>query len=238
MRLWIALAVVVSVCARAEVDAQTNPLWSEQKVKNFLPHMTWPEVRDLLSRTDMVLIPIPALEQHGFHGPIGTDYYSGIEQSKLIAQRTDILVAPILFVGQSPYHLAFPGTIALSAETLQRVYFEAAQSLIDQGFRRILLYASHTGNQHIASYVADRLNQETPAVAVNLADGVTAMRDPTDAPPVDVESTRAVRPPWRCWGNVGSSVSVSDSRADGEGRARHLERSAGAVVVAAARRLG
>ena len=181
MRLWIALAVVVSVFARAEVDAQTNPLWSEQKVKNFLPHMTWPEVRDLLSRTDMVLIPIPALEQHGFHGPIGTDYYSGIEQSKLIAQRTDILVAPILFVGQSPYHLAFPGTIALSAETLQRVYFEAAQSLIDQGFRRILLYASHTGNQHIASYVADRLNQETPAVAVNLADGVTAMRDPTDA---------------------------------------------------------
>jgi creatinine amidohydrolase len=142
--------------------------------------MTWPEVRDLLTRTDIVLIPIPALEQHGLQGPIGTDYYSGVEQSKLIAQRTDILVAPILFVGQSPYHLAFPGSIALSAETLQRVYFEAAQSLINQGFRRILLYASHIGNQYIASYVADRLNQETPAVAVNLADGVMAMRDPAD----------------------------------------------------------
>jgi creatinine amidohydrolase len=73
--------------------------------------MTWPEVRDLLTRTDMVLIPIPALEQHGFHGPIGTDYYSGIERSKLIAQRTDGLVAPILFVGQSPYHLAFRGAL-------------------------------------------------------------------------------------------------------------------------------
>src|SRR6185436_10595735 len=47
-----------------------------------------------------------------------------------------------------------------------------------QGFRRILLYASHTGNQYIASYVADRLNQETSAVAVDLADGVTAMREP------------------------------------------------------------
>lgn len=180
MRLWLALVVVaVSSCFPAYVGAQTNPLWSEQKVKNFLPHMTWPEVRDLLSRTDMVLIPIPALEQHGFHGPIGTDYYSGVEQSKLIAQRTDILVAPILFVGQSPYHLAFPGSIALSAETLQRVYFEAAQSLINQGFRRFLLYASHRGNQYIASYVADRLNQETAAVAVNLADGVTAMSNPS-----------------------------------------------------------
>jgi creatinine amidohydrolase len=178
MRLWLTLAIVVTSSIPFRVDAQTNPLWSEQKVKNYLPHMTWPDVRDLLTRTDIALIPIPALEQHGFHGPIGTDFYAGVERSKLIAQRTDVLVAPILFVGQSPYHLDFPGSISLSAETLQRVYFEAAQSLINQGFRRILLYASHTGNQYIASYVADRLNQETSAVAVDLADGVTAMREP------------------------------------------------------------
>src|SRR6187455_2868660 len=133
MRLSLAVVIIVVSCLPARIDAQTSPLWSEQKVKNFLPHMTWPEVRDLLTRTDMVLIPIPALEQHGPQGPIGTDYYSGVEQSKLIAQRTDILVAPILLVGQSSYHLEFPGTIALSAETLQRVYFEAAQSLINQG---------------------------------------------------------------------------------------------------------
>ena len=177
MRRLLALVLIFTSCGVATVRAQTNPLWSEQKVKNFLPHMTWPEVRDLLQRTDMVLIPMPALEQHGLHGPIGTDYYAGVETSKLIAQRTDILVAPILLVGQSPYHLEFPGTIALSSETLQRVYFEAAKSLIDQGFRRILLYSSHTGNQYVASFVADRINQETPAVALTLADGVAAMRD-------------------------------------------------------------
>jgi creatinine amidohydrolase len=201
MRLWLAVIITVTACMPSRVDAQTNPLWSEQKVKNFLPHMTWPEVRDLLTRTDMVLIPIPALEQHGFHGPIGTDYYSGVEQSKLIAQRTDVLVAPILFVGQSPYHLEFPGSIALSAETLQRVYFEAAQSLINQGFRRILLYASHTGNQYIASYVADRLNQETVAVAVNLADGVTAMR----AAPAGRQSTTTQPVPFDRHGGVGET---------------------------------
>ena len=149
----------------------------------------------------MVLIPIPALEQHGFQGPIGTDYYSGVEQSKLIAQRTDILVAPILFVGQSPYHLEFPGSIALSAETLQRGVLRGAQSLINQGFRRILLYASHTGNQYIASYVADRLNQETPAVAVSLADGVTAMSDP----PVGRQSTSNQPVPFDRHGGVGET---------------------------------
>jgi creatinine amidohydrolase len=184
MRSWIVVALAAVSCLPATVIAQTNPLWTEQKVKNFLPHMTTTEVRDLLQRTDMVLIPIPALEQHGLQGPIGTDYYSGVELSKLIAQRTDILVAPILLVGQSPYHLEFPGSIALSADTLQRVYFEAAQSLIGQGFRRIILYASHTGNQAIANFVADRLNQETAAVAVNLADGITAMREPPVGRPV------------------------------------------------------
>jgi len=201
MRLRLAFLLVVICCGTMPLAAQTNPLWSEQKVKNFLPHMTWPEVRDLLTRTDMVLVPIPALEQHGLHGPIGTDFYSGIEQSKLIAQRTDILVAPILFVGQSPYHLAFPGTIALSSETVQRVYFEAAQSLINQGFRRVLLYASHAGNQYIASYIADRLNQETAAVAVTLSDGVAAMREPD--PPRGSSATQPV--PFDRHGGVGET---------------------------------
>jgi creatinine amidohydrolase len=192
MRLWLALVIATASCLPVSLIAQTNPLWTEQKVKNFLPHMTSAEVRDLLRRTDMVLIPIPALEQHGLQGPIGTDFYSGVEQAKLIAQRTDILVAPILFVGQSPYHLEYPGSISLSAETLQRVYFEAAQSLINQGFRRIILYASHTGNQFIASFVADRLNQETAAVAINLADGVGTMRDPPAARPSASTSTAPV----------------------------------------------
>ena len=64
----------------------------------------------------------------------------------------------------------FPGTIALSPDTLQRVYFEAAQSLTHHGFRRFLLLNGHMGNQSVSRYIIDRINQETPAVAVELAD--------------------------------------------------------------------
>jgi creatinine amidohydrolase len=154
------------------LQAQTNPLWHEEKIKNFLPHMTWPEVQDLLTRSDMVIIPVPSLEQHGPQTPIGTDYLSGVERAKLIAQKTDVLVAPILLAGLSPYHMEFPGTIALSPDTVQRVYFEAAESLIHHGFRRILLLNSHAGNQYMTAYVADRINQETPAIAVELGSAV------------------------------------------------------------------
>ena len=172
---WLLILVPCVICA------QSNPLWREEKVKNYMPHMAWPEVRDLLTRTDIVLIPVPSLEQHGLHAPIGTDFYGGIERAKLIAQRTDILVAPVLMVGQAPYHMEFPGTIALSSETMQRVYFEAAQSLIRHGFRRFILFSSHTGNQHVTRFVVDRINQETAAIAVDLGDAIESMATPGTA---------------------------------------------------------
>ncbi|SVB66720.1 uncharacterized protein METZ01_LOCUS219574, partial [marine metagenome] len=110
--LGLVVAVLIGMCLQTPAVAQTSPVWSEEKVPNYLPHMTVPEVRDLLTRTDMVIIPVTALEQHGLHLPIGTDYYSGIERAKLIAARTDVLVAPILLPGQSPYHMGFEGTIS------------------------------------------------------------------------------------------------------------------------------
>ena len=36
-------------------------------------HMTSPDVRDLLTRADVVILPIGPMEQHGLQSPIGTD---------------------------------------------------------------------------------------------------------------------------------------------------------------------
>jgi len=170
----VSVSIAVVLCGLsaspsfAQAPAPANPLWHEQKVKNYLPHMTSPEVGDLLTRTDMVILPVASLEQHGLQGPIGTDFLSGLERAKLIAQKTDVLVAPILFPGNSPYHMAFPGTITLPAETIQLVYFQAAQSLLAHGFKRFLILNSHAGNAAIVQYLVDRINQETAGIAVEL----------------------------------------------------------------------
>ena len=158
-------------------QGQTNPLWSQEKVPNYLPHMTVPEVQDLLTRTDMVIIPVTALEQHGLHLPLGTDYYSGIERAKLIAARTDVLVAPILIPGQSAYHMGFEGTVTLSSETIQQVMVEAAESLIRHGFKRFLFLSTHGGNAAVTALIVDRINQETPGIAVDLGSAVGPFLD-------------------------------------------------------------
>ena len=47
----ILIALLTSVGAPLRGFAATNltdPLWHEQKIKNYLPDMTWPEVQDPL----------------------------------------------------------------------------------------------------------------------------------------------------------------------------------------------
>lgn len=59
--LLLTVMLLTSLAAPVQAQSPANPLWHEQKVRNYLPHMTWPEVEDLRTRTDMVIIPIASL---------------------------------------------------------------------------------------------------------------------------------------------------------------------------------
>ena len=170
MKIRILVLMLVSLYYSAA--SQTNPLWNEKKVKNYLPHMTVPEVNDFLTRSDMVIIPIGAMEQHGYHLPLGTDFINGVERCKLIAQQRDILVAPVLMAGQSPYHMGFAGTITLSAETIIQVHIEAIESLIAHGFKRFIIMNAHGGNRALSTLLVDKVNQTTGGIAVDFNDAI------------------------------------------------------------------
>ena len=179
---FILLASLVST----QLAAQTNPLWTQKKVKNYLPHMTVPEVEALLQKTDMVIIPVASLEQHGNHLPIGTDFINGVEKSKLIAQERDILVAPVLMAGQSPYHMGFAGTITLRAETILQVHMEAVESLIRHGFKRFVIMNAHGGNRAISTLLVDQINQTTAGVAVSFGVATRPFMEPSSVAPSTV----------------------------------------------------
>ena len=144
--------------------------------------MTVPEVEALLAKSDMVIIPLGSLEQHGDHLPIGTDFINGVERSKLIAQERDILVAPVLMVGQSPYHMGFAGSITLSATTIIQVHLEAVQSLIKHGFKRFIIMNAHGGNRAITTLLVDQINQTTAGIAVEYGAAIAPFMQPGNQP--------------------------------------------------------
>jgi creatinine amidohydrolase len=185
-KIAVGWLVLIAILVSGQVSAQTNPLWTQKKVRNYLPHMTTAEVDAFLERSDMVIIPVGSLEQHADHLPIGTDFINGVERSKLIAQERDILVAPVLMVGQSPYHMEFAGTITLKAETIIDVHLQAVESLIRHGFKRFIIMNAHGGNRAISTLLVDQINQTTAGVAVSFGEAVRPFLQPSSVPPSTV----------------------------------------------------
>jgi creatinine amidohydrolase len=186
--LALAVGFGLSLAASAQ-DPNVNPLFTEKKVKNYLPHMTWPEVEEALKRTDVVIIPVGSIEQHARHLPLGTDSYGAIEIAKLIAQRAEAVVAPVVLAGLSSHHMGFPGTITLTPETFEAVVYETALSLIHHGFRKILLYNGHGGNAASVANIIQKINQTTPATALDLEKVYAAPKEPAYPPiPLDVHA--------------------------------------------------
>ena len=165
------LTLLVLMAVAASVFAQdANPLFKDTRIKNYIPHMTWREVEQALTHTDMVVIPVGSNEQHGPHLPLGTDIFAAIETCKLLAQRTDILIAPVVLAGVSEHHMGFPGTIALSPETFEAVIIDTARSLIRHGFKKLMILNGHGGNLPALRAAVETINQTTSATAVLLDD--------------------------------------------------------------------
>lgn len=112
-----------------------------------LGKLTWPTVATL-DRDIPVMIPVAALEQHGHHLPLLTDSLLLTEIVNRVEREfsKQLLVAPLMWLGNSHHHLDFPGT--LSGEP--RVWLDLLSGLIDNfihhGFRRIFILNGHGGN--------------------------------------------------------------------------------------------
>jgi creatinine amidohydrolase len=133
--------------------------------------MSWPDIKEYLTHSDMVIIPMGSTEQHGPHLPEGTDNYIALETAKEISAKTGVLIAPDLLVGYSPYHSGFPGTLSFSSETLEQVFFEVTEYLIKYGFRRIMFFNYHGGNAPSLTHLIERISQETEVIAISIGDG-------------------------------------------------------------------
>jgi creatinine amidohydrolase len=99
------------------------------------------------SKEKVVVVPLGAIEQHGPHLPVSTDT-DIVSRVALEAEKrltNEIVLCPPLPFGSSHHHLNF-GTISLSITTYTLVLVEMVESLLQFGFRRIVLLNGHGGN--------------------------------------------------------------------------------------------
>src|SRR6202051_1744331 len=94
----------------------------------------------------VAVLPVAAVEQHGPHLPVRVDaaINAGIvtRALDLLPDDLPLLVLPALPVGKSDEHIAYPGTLTLSYETLGRAWFEIGESVHRAGLRKLLFFNS------------------------------------------------------------------------------------------------
>ncbi len=105
----------------------------------------------------VAILPVGAVEQHGPHLPVKVDAAIGwgivTRAVELMHPDCPALVLPPLPYGKSDEHLAFPGTLTLSHETLAKVWCEIGESVHRAGVRKILFLNSHGGQPQLLEIV-------------------------------------------------------------------------------------
>lgn len=201
-------------------------------------HHTREELTDKAQKGYAVVIPLGATEQHGPHLPVGTDSMIcrqvslgsvALAQSKGVK----LLLAPVLAIGCSDHHLAFGGTLSFASATYLSMLADIGESLVKDGFRRIIFLNGHGGNENLMYQAAQDLAVRHPvwtaaasywsiaSDAIAAADAAQVGRVPGHAGGFETSLILAISPdmvrkgqlptrhperPWIASGPVGSFV--------------------------------
>ena len=95
----------------------------------------------------VVILPLGAIEQHGPHLAVSTD--TDIVTMVAMAAEEElgdlVMLCPALSFGSSHHHLSFGATLSLSPALYTQVVVDLVGSLLQNGFRRIVLLNGHGG---------------------------------------------------------------------------------------------
>ena len=111
-----------------------------------LRDMSWSEFAQRSKTAKTIILPSGACEVYGPHNPLGADILVAKKMSEMLAERIDGIVGPCLEVGQSKSLTSFPGTIAISGETLKAVYSEIIAEFVRLGFKNFFIVNNHLHN--------------------------------------------------------------------------------------------
>jgi creatinine amidohydrolase len=136
--------------------------------------MTWQDIAGAGSAVArwIAVLPLAAIEQHGPHLPLGVDSFIAeaylARVRAILPDELPVTFLPVQRIGVSIEHLAFPGTLTLSAATAINAWTEIGESLARAGLRKLVLVTSHGGNVATMELVARELRARFRMLAVTV----------------------------------------------------------------------
>lgn len=135
--------------------------------------MTWQDFAGADTARWIAVLPLAAMEQHGPHLPLGVDAFLGeaylARVRALIPAQLPATFLPLQSICHSGEHVAFPGTLTLSAQTAISAWTEIGESVHRAGVRKLLMITSHGGNVHAMEVVANQLRARCGMLVVTCA---------------------------------------------------------------------
>jgi creatinine amidohydrolase len=116
--------------------------------------LTATEFSTAVRETGVCVIAMGVIEKHSEHLPLGTDYLCGHRIACLAAEKEPAVVFPPFYFGQIYEARCFPGTVTIKPafllELIQGVFDEIGRN----GFKKIVVYNSHGGNNYLLPFLA------------------------------------------------------------------------------------
>ena len=120
--------------------------------------LNWFDVESYLETDDRLILVIGSCEQHAYLSLL-TDVKIPFALAEAASQKTNVLIAPPVNFGVSPYFLAYPGTLSIRVTTLIDLVEDLIRSAYQQGFRRFLVLNGHGGNDPVKGRLYELANQ-------------------------------------------------------------------------------
>ncbi|MEY4633390.1 MAG: hypothetical protein RLZ18_762, partial [Actinomycetota bacterium] len=108
----------------------------------LLADLRAPEIASSLTAQSIIVLPLGAIEQHGPHLPLNTDFVVADAAARAAVEKvgaeTNAWLLPTLAYTKSNEHLWSAGTMSLSASTLMSVLDDIARSVAATPARKLL----------------------------------------------------------------------------------------------------
>ena len=98
-----------------------------------------------IAETDLAVLPVGSIEQHGPHLSAATDWIIADALGRGIAEKTGGFFIPALPISTNREHRGKKGSVGMHSDTFYRMMTDICLDLKTQGFRRIAIVQGHGG---------------------------------------------------------------------------------------------